>query len=1200
MAKQTSRMYGIKVKEKVNYYEYDDIKLSFDNGIWTVTSLYDGVWFNGVNYHKDEIIVMFGEGNTVNYKIMAQYTDEVPYINYMYDVIGNAAESIEYGNKDVHYRILTQDQTSFKIRVYEYENNIIKAEKDVTPEKILQYREKYQKKYPVFNMLFDWHGMNPESGYPQMSFQCISNSSYIKVNEQQKDINENIAIWQGASFIDLKVVDETNKHTAKKVGQEDLPIVMMTKRIGRATVKPSVTKDKKSIYSDKYYDHKDAYYNGKWHDAMYLVYDIYSRDVNCFHTLAKVPGIAMVWADPYWFLITTSSGIEYGGRTYEARKLLRSWKPSDSVNMTLYSYKSRKRSLPNPNVDKFDKIAYDIVETASDSKMVVTREVNGNAERFIEFYPADAPVTYDNLEFRVSGNKWTIYSKCGYIKFNGRTYKKGQSILSFGTAEDVHIEIVDQSNVYEIEERLTYTIKSCEVLSKSYEIHTAEGDKTIKVVKTSNGKEEPWETVRFYDAMYENCIVDDVKFDFDNVGMTWALISNNDKLYYGGQNFKQNETIQEWSYNTINKITGISVSTMDDTGVEVKLVSSKSQKKNQDLDVYVPDDIEEADADFKVVHSASRGSWIVKSNNDEMWSGGINYRSGDVLLTFKDKVIVDPIGVMVTKIDEETEEPYNVLYQVYSTVDPLNDLTTLYISQTHGNLYSYNNKDTDPKDVQMIVTKEKMKSLYGYIWKRDRGPGPTPPSKDYVWDVIPIDIRNDGNGYRYICMVNTTFGSRTAKRADDTLNSQYNRIRVDDKFYSDSLGLVSLSYQEGTTDGQYKYYAGISNSKMRWTYRSSDLMRDFSTANLPYVKCRVSSYIEFQVRYAYTDPGVHIFTKVVWDQYMAQRTMTSRNVTIESNETYLYSLKYYEIDDPIVLLFRVNYPIIQYTNTEETIAIAEWVNIDELTIVRHIYSRWRDKEAVVQVIYSRAVQYIPTVRIYDIRQNFTTWSYTIGTHIFFISGWGITEYREGGVVHYSYNIVDVYDYKTDEFVEQTIIEATDINGTPIFEFYNYTVFEGKYIYAYKPVYVDNSYEYNDIEIYQANINDYESILNPTLVNTISKDQQINCFIIPDGVYETLTAYDIIFYKHSSAWEGYVFCETILYDDRTYKIGKNKTGFFRPLLKEYAGNGIYNDKLIVYIPDPSFQSLNNVFGFMASSLRYSSQISEPQPNPELHN
>lgn len=1081
------------------------------------------------------------------------------------------------------------------------DGNVVAATKEVTLAELQAYKASHDNKpMKIFeNILFDY----------SYRFLVISNSEYLRYEEFPKYSGEVIEAWYTNEYVDFEVYDYSLNYE-NTMEKDDIYVVQLeylkyesdpyghgyytnpdvkdpddpTKSLPNPW---KVTKDK--VYYDVCWDHLEMYYNGHYHDAAWLVYD----NPNEGHK--KFGKIAISYCEPFWVLITCVDGVVWNGTAYKGKKLLKMWKKDEAVNLTM-SYKKYRKVQSSAKRKDFDEIKY-IIETAeSNNTITVEKRINDLVDDTIVFDPeTDCPVTFHTIRFGFQNGKINLYANGDYVRLGSTSYRKNKLMTSWELSEKVYFAVTDISNQYEVEKTITYEIKTEQVTVTDFEVET-NPDKSVSLYKMIYGEPSGEETVRYYDAMYDGGYVyEKLLISFDPAPMMWSLISQSDDIYIENVNYPNGTIIATWAYGESFQLSGIGHITDSDSQIRLTSteVDSKKSYETEIEHVTYPEfsivtqsnyslnvtndqagstpttiNIRSFDAPvlfygLKFLYDSTYGGWILKSDRDDIYYNGENYKKGKEISKW---LYYDEVDLTVDSWVEDIKHTTR-----------LDKIKNLVVSTTDG-------------------------WLYGYIWMKFPQPGPT-PSKDYVWDVIPVDIRNDGNGYRYICMVNTTFGSRVVKRVDDTLNSQYNRIRVDDKFYFEKLGLVSLTYQESSSSGVYTYSATISNSKMRWTYRSSDLMRDFVQANLPFVKARSTEYVQFQIAYAYTDPGVHTFTKVLWNEYMSIRKSTiSESVTLDSGNHY-YGVKYYEIEDPIIFVYRPNSPdwhIIQYTSTEQSLPVAEWINIDDLSVTKYVYSRWRDKDSIVQLIYDRAVQYFRTLRIYEVSNEFSTASYTIGNFIFYISGWGRYEYS-GEFIFYSYSVIEIYNYKTDELVESpVVIEATDLANSSIFEFYNYTVFEGKYIYAYKPKYLENTYDYEEIEIYQADITNVESILTPTLVNTISKTQQINCFLLESGTYETLTPYDILFERHSYAWEGDVFCETILYDDRIDKFGKNKTGFFRPLLREYLGNGIYNDKLMVYIPDPSFQSLNNVFGFMASTLRYSSQINEPQPSPEPHN
>lgn len=502
----------------------------------------------------------------------------------------------------------------------------------------------------------------------------------------------------------------------------------------------SKTYDKETVCTDILHTHTSVYYNGKWHVGMYLLYDNPSI-ANCW--MKKVGSLAITYAKPYWFLMTTQAGIEYGGQVYEARKLIRSWSPDEFVNMSLYYHKIRKRELPNPDTDRFDKLVYDVQCFAPDGRVTLTYEINSVSQDSVTFYPSDSPVRFHNIEFSASSDKWTIYSKCGYIKFDGKTYKTNKSIFSVGFDEDLHVEIKDESNIYEIEETTTYTVKSVQVGSISYKLWTTTIDKAIKVEKTVDTVIEPWITVRYYEAMYEPVTIDDLILEFSNVDMKWYLKSNNDDLYCNGSNYSKGELIDYWDYEYIQNLKYITVLvTSAEDGIEIKKISSGDIP-------YLNNDIDEVyDDGLKICHSSTKGLWEIVSVDDETYYNGIRFLEGQTIVSFRDKTILDQFTILVKKIIPGEEEYDNVMYTCYTGVDLINGITTLTV-----NGMSWADKAATDANKSVIVTKDTARSMYGYIWQKEETPPPHPWAsfdfiilRDNAWHVRYVKIKmEDGH-----------------------------------------------------------------------------------------------------------------------------------------------------------------------------------------------------------------------------------------------------------------------------------------------------------------------------------------------------------------------------------------------------------------------------------------------------------------------
>ena len=626
------------------------------------------------------------------------------------------------------------------------------------------------------------------------------------------------------------------------------------------------TYDKDTVCTDILHTHVSVYYNGKWHKAMYLVYDNASI-AGCW--MKKVGSLAITYAYPYWFLMCTKAGLKQGDRTYAARELIRSWSQDDYINLAFKEYKIRSKTklgkgsyekgeylvktIPSEdsievnfivngkienkdtiilgisdvpydfyniridydtnnwslisinghisynkhnykkdtvicsfskdeqvtvtlidNNDRYEKqqelnndyeeTVYDIVGLPDSAYLTVknqtvVQELNpetGRTEKvYIDFDEKEMnqsdtmPVDFYNIRFIYTSidNKWTIYSLCDYIKYGGRTYTKNKPILSFGTDEydpedphpEIHLEIKDETEKYEIESTTTYTVKSVQVGSVSYKLWTVTIDKSLKIEKTVDTTIEPWISLRYYEAMYEPVVIDDLILEFSNVDMKWYLKSNNDNLYCAGTNYQKGKLITYWDYDYIQNLKYITVlSSSSEYGIELKKLTSGDVP-------YISEDIDEIyDEGLKICYSASKGLWEIISVNDETYHDGLQFLEGQVIVSFKDRTILDQFTILVSKEAEGEETFDNVLYTCYTGVDLINGVTTLTV-----NGMSWANKTATEANKSTIVTKDSAKSMYGYIWQKEEGPPPPPPIIYYNIMVYINYYSGSGSRYNY-------------------------------------------------------------------------------------------------------------------------------------------------------------------------------------------------------------------------------------------------------------------------------------------------------------------------------------------------------------------------------------------------------------------------------------------------------------------
>lgn len=726
MSRQTSQMYGIKVKETINYAEMGDISLYYEDALWTVKSNFENVWSDGIHYGEGDTIVTFQDGEVATFTMMGQHTDVTPYINKLYSVYSNASENPQAGNISVEYRITNSDRPHggysevYEIVIFKLVNGLIQDRKYISSEDVRKYKIACDHQpVPAWNLTVDWNYTNPQSGYPMKSWVIRSNSNYIKYEEQYYKVGEDLDVFEYNDPILMAITDETQKHeTKKKVGEP--PLVVVTERVdgGRPT---SWSWNRENIVHDVLHTHKDVYYNGHRHKAMYLLYS--KTSVAGAYKIVK--GLAFAWADPYWFLVANTEGMEYNGQILKKGQLIKAWSPGDSLNL----YIKKNTAVRKPKTDvPYDNITYELLATG-DTNVTVIRLVNDEEppDSRVIVATSDSPKVCWGIELRVEGPNWTIYSKNNFIKYNGRTYKKNKSILSFGLDEELHIEIKDEENKYYIKSSITYHVTNEAADSVNYKVRTSKMDHNIIIEKSVNGSEEPWVRVNTYDAIIIPYDYEDLSLEFNTVNRSWILRALSDNVYSDGVKYDTNETIAEWHYTEIKELNHIEALKDSEENIKVAATTTGGGTEfGQDLDEFVPDDYQ----DFEVLHSSTKALWKVLSNSDDTWISGINYRKGDVILEVADKTFVDPFTVSVRYYDVSQHAYSYRTYSISLTYSALTNKTNLIIDPTNGNPIVFNDKTVNEGDVYSI-TKQNCKSIYGYIWKRDM-PGPTPPGPDVL------------------------------------------------------------------------------------------------------------------------------------------------------------------------------------------------------------------------------------------------------------------------------------------------------------------------------------------------------------------------------------------------------------------------------------------------------------------------------------
>ena len=1238
----TSRIYGIAVKETVDYYEYDDIKLVFnqDTKQWSVFSNFDNLWMNGVQYHKGDLVVMFADGKVDTYTMMAQYTDTSPYINYMYTITSNfVINPSYYQNGRVEYIFEADPETEpYQFTCKKLLNNVQQNSYTLTDVDIKTYKNQNNGKLPTLfdNMKVDWHGMNPESPYLPYSFTIISNSNYIKDGTTPKQINDiiiQIPAGSGASSYFHRILDETNKHEATPKPGE-LPSVLMTKKIGKYNAKPSVTFNRETIIRKIYHDHTKVYYNGHYHRAMYLVYDSTGAQ-GCWKK--TIEGLAFTYADPFWLCMTTSAGIELGGQVLEAKRLVRCWKDTDDINLTMRKTKSRKKAAPE--TAPYDDIIYDVVSNASNVTVTKFRrktKIDAQGHKTTEDIQEDLPIVFDtgdspvrcwNIEFRAKNNVWTIYSKCGYIRYGGRQYPKNRSILDFNAGEEMHIEIKDETEKYEVDEVITYTVTNVMVTKFIYKVWTVGESYTIKVEKSAeNVDPEPWVTVNFYDAWNEHpVVIDDIQLDYDIKTNIWTLSSASDELYYYGRKINKGEKIAEWGFNTIISLKderGINViSANAEKDVKVHIDSTKSQPQGLDISEFYPSN-DYYNVDFLLTHSVTKGEWVITSKRDDTYMNGVRYTYNKVIFQGSDKQGYPDFTFMCQHKKDESGPiipTKNIRYTITISWDPYEQIGNLAVQAVGGESKVYYTREKDPAKNTIVLTKQNAKSMYGYIWKRDM-PGPTPPTPEqYTWYVIPVYITSDntsnpfilyGNGYRYIALVRVQFGGRIIKKVHD--NSVMNSINLTSPWlrcnsFKDDAYLswgryISIIYNNYSGSAK-----GIENSN-RWR-------RVTSQSNIvpyPYYD-QLYSYYAYP---KYTDKRTMIRIEDV-DDYDGNLIMRMQKFEYSD---YYGSSSIYDIDE---YEHTFTYDRDTYRNhidirgIDTITGILMYIDKDSYLLAYSPYNLiWCyndiDPDPSNPSIYDNPRYEYKVSKIDLDNFDFIPLHYNINVSASSIKSRTYPDRRctcgadSGELVINNKILCREYAALPGVGAEITeIYSIFDIETGSLTRFRTYTYSSGHLTndlpYKMSPQVVVNGKGYHyglnripngqywtvgdNIEIRELDPDDIIDCFDGgTVVRTINKDTTISILNLDTKEYDTYTYEQIlpIYVRTSGVLDSLYYSELT---QRFIETGKNGFFTFAKIRQRPVDIGIF------YIPDPTLSNMTNAFYFKASALRYSSEIRE---------
>ena len=279
-----------------------------------------------------------------------------------------------------------------------------------------------------------------------------------------------------------------------------------------------------------------------------------------------------------------------------------------------------------------------------------------------------------------------------------------------------------------------------------YEVHTPQitnkRTPTLKVVKTTDGIEEPWFTVNYYECIYEPAEIHDLAFKF-TYPRTWTMCSNSDDLYYDGTNYKKGDLIATWTSTDNVTFKDIQINHIKKDSLQLRTLTKSNTKTYNNVDV---DETigwyDEEDPDFNLSYNYSSQTWALTAIC-ACYSGGVLYTKGQIIKSFKTKVNVDQFTMMFPHTEEGSW--VNITYTVDVSVDIGTGVTTVTIGQYGHPSESFTDKDgSNGEDETILITTEDCESLYGYIWVQSKQP--VPPT--ITWAVlIPISYSQGIIGY---------------------------------------------------------------------------------------------------------------------------------------------------------------------------------------------------------------------------------------------------------------------------------------------------------------------------------------------------------------------------------------------------------------------------------------------------------------------
>ena len=1107
---------------------------------------------------------------------------------------------------NIKFNIATNENNPDAINIDKVVNNAVVSTKTYSASDVLAYRNSHNNEPIVVyeNLLLDFY----EETYPGYKFYLRANSNYLKYEDNWIKFGDTITSWGYNDIVNFEINDYSNRYE-NEIKENTTYNVLVEHIVWRdgyyASVDPSVSLTSDDVCYDIFYDHLEMYYNNHYHKAAWLVYDQPSEGYK------RIGKLAIMWAKPFWVLITTADGVRWNGTTYKGRKLLRMWHEDEAVDMTMTREQSRKVIAKGQD---YDDILYVITTAESSNDLTVIKRINDLDDDTIVFNPeTDCPVDFYNIRFTYSGEKIHVYSKCDFIYLSGSNYKKGRDIIDWPLEEKVNFGIKDETNAYEIINTATYTVKSEEVTVTDYDISTLMDEHwtPLKVCKIVNNKESDDEIIYFYDCSINPFVYDGkLEISYDPASTYWTLTSLSDEIYMDNVQYPEGTVIATWPFGSDEHIYGIGHSDISHYDVRLHSVEVDSSASYETTHEYITDpryfivtqsdhslnltndqpgsspvtrNIRYMDAlnwyqffQIKIKYDVTDSDWIIKSDSNELFIGQDRYKKGEIISKWDYYEDIDStISVLIEDIKHTTRE----------------------------------------EKVKDLLVSAKSSWLYGYIWQKEEGPGPTPPSPDYyryyiVPAFIPSNYRDSGlygNGYRYIAIIRVEYGHRFVKRV--ALNGYYNRINANDEFkIVDNETMFTTN--AGNGKGMYRYRAWYSNGPINtnnWSFVDG-FPNSSGSYVIHYYKSNVK--ITFTLGTYYTSEngeGWRIVKRTYTDDYLYDYVESTKEIFYQdfvgfpwlNHKTNYFNGEFHgysTLDGEISYIDKGDYLLLfgnscladsrdvaietrcisakLYINNLELVSFNNQVPIDLQALRADAISRGLPNNNRTQASLSTAQMTVGKYQLYYVTvSNSDSWMMVEPFQIIYVYKYDIE--TNTVTLKGSYKIYDVVI--TDDGIDSNKMYDLPWHIPNVISdgkgYCYHKTADGEKLEVYE---INDPYDFEDIYSGGEKVAEYSLDSSISILN-------LETYQSSQFTYRTLF-YDINAYNNSSIVSHCEYYNTL---NESFLSNSDKKGVFRYVFNKDTNT----DPMIVYFPDPTLEEISGSFFFETSALRYSSEINE---------